>query len=96
MRWQALCADAGLEEDEVRRVSQRYDQYRCYTEDKGGDPLELPRWYHWYRVEKLSDGHAMATPPAEGCSVDAGVGNGGPVISEADFLSLLVKYRDSP
>jgi len=91
--WRARCAEAGLDENEVRRVSERYDMYRSYTDAQGAEPLGLSRWYHWYRVEKLSEGHAMAAPPAAGCSVEPGVGDAGPIISERDFLALLQHYR---
>ena len=96
MDWRARCREIGLDPQELKAVSRRYDMYREYTDAQGGNTLDLPRWYKWYRVEKLSEGHAMLTPPVQGCSVSADAGNpavGGPVVSEADFLALLQAYR---
>jgi len=91
--WRERCVELGLDPQEVKSVSKRYDMYRLYTDDQGGDTLPLERWYKWYRVEKLSEGHAMLTPPEQDCSVQAGTERTGPVISEPDFLQLLVWYR---
>ena len=93
--WIGLCGGLGLEPDEVRIVSRRYDMYKSYT-DAGKNPaLPLGRWYTWYRVEKLSEGHASLTPPASGCSVDAEASGREEVISEADFLRLMMMYRET-
>ena len=93
--WRERCRDFGLEPHEVKAVSQRYDMYQRYTDERGGDTLPLERWYTWYRVEKLSEGHAMRSPPVQGCSVGPEVEAGGPVVSEQDFLQLLLAYRES-
>lgn len=76
-------------------MSQRYDMYREYTDSRAGDALPLERWYQWYRVEKLTEGHAMLTPPEQDCSVQAPAERTGPVISEEDFLQLLLLYRQT-
>ena len=76
-------------------MSSRYDMYSEYTDGQGAESLDLPRWYKWYRVEKLSEGHAMATPPVQGCSIEAGTEAPGPVVSEAEFLAILELFRDS-
>jgi hypothetical protein len=94
--WRQRCADLGLDPQELKSVSSRYDMYRRYTDEQGGNTLSLPRWYKWYRVEKLSEGHAMLAPPAEGCSVETETESQGPVVSEAEFLSLLELYRERP
>jgi hypothetical protein len=91
--WRQLCTELGLDAQEVKNVSKRYDMYKRYNDEQGGDTLPLERWYKWYRVEKLSEGHAMLAPPAEGCSIDPDAGPQGPVVSEADFLALLLLYR---
>ena len=44
-------------------------------------------------MEKMSEGHAMLTPPEQGCSVGPDVETTGPIVSEADFLGLLRLYR---
>ena len=67
--------------------------YQRYTDENGGDTLPLDRWYKWYRIEKLSEGHAMQAPPEPGCSIEVGTQRTGGVISEHDFLQLLVSYR---
>ena len=92
-RWRTRCAELGLEAQEVKSVSGRYDMYERYTQSQGGTVLPLDRWYKWYRVEKLSEGHAMQTPPVAGCSVGPDTLATGPVVSEADFLELLSLYR---
>jgi hypothetical protein len=48
------CTELGLDPQEIKAVSSRYDMYKSYTDQHGGDTLNLPRWYQWYRVEKLS------------------------------------------
>ena len=84
----------GLDPLEVRKVSSRYDMYKNYTDEKTGKSLPLERWYKWYRIEKLSEGHATRNPPADGCSVGADTTTPEPVISETDFLQLLRMYRE--
>jgi hypothetical protein len=71
-QWRQRCAELGLDPQEVKSVSGRYDMYQRYTDERGGETLSLERWYSWYRVEKLSEGHAMRTPPVQGCSVEVG------------------------
>jgi hypothetical protein len=91
--WRQRCSEFGLDPHQVKSVSSRYDMYKTYTDANGGNTLPLPRWYQWYRVEKLSEGHAMLTPPADGCSIGPDTTPEGPVISETDFLELLESYR---
>ena len=92
--WRLKCTDIGLDPQEVRAVSSRYDMYKRYTDDMGGNTLPLERWYKWYRVEKLSEGHAMLSPPEQGCSIDIEAGQDtGPVVSESAFLEILQLYR---
>ena len=91
--WRQRCVELGLDPQEVKSVSSRYDMYKKFTDDNGGNTLPVPRWYKWYRVEKLSEGHAMQTPPEQGCSVGPETDTQGPVISEQDFLLLLKAYR---
>ena len=93
--WRDRCAELGLDPQEVKAVSSRYDMYRKYTDAQGGDTLPLPRWYKWYRVEKLSEGHAMRTPPEVGCSITTAAPAAGAVVSEGDFLQLLEAYRQA-
>lgn len=91
--WQVRCATLGLNPQEVKSVSGRYDMYERYTGSQGGQVLPLDRWYRWYRIEKLSEGHAMLTPPVTGCSVGPDTVAAGPVVSEEDFMQLLILYR---
>lgn len=93
--WRTRAARLGLDPQEVKSVSRRYDMYQTYTDAQGGNTLPLARWYKWYRIEKLSEGHAMLSPPAAGCSVSADALSSGGVVSEADFLTLLELYRAS-
>ncbi len=93
--WRARCIELGLDPQELRAVSQRYDMYRSYTDEQGGDTLPLDHWYKWYRIEKLSEGHAMLAPPDQGCSVGPDVHQSGNVVGEQDFLQLLQSYRTS-
>ena len=93
--WRARAAGLGLDPQEVKSVSRRYDMYKTYTDAQGGNTLPLARWYKWYRIEKLSEGHAMLAPPAEGCSVSPETLPSGGVVSEPDFLALLELYRTS-
>ena len=94
--WRARCRELGLDPQEIKSVSRRYDMYREYNAQQNVEVMELPRWYKWYRVEKLSEGHAMLTPPEQGCSVsaeDARLNEAAPAVSESEFLSLLQAYR---
>lgn len=91
--WRMRCAELGLDPQEVKSVSSRYDMYKSYTDEQGGNTLPLARWYKWYRVEKLSEGHATVAPPADGCSVGPEAVPQAPLISEMDFLELLQLYR---
>jgi hypothetical protein len=93
--WRQRCIEFGLDPQELKSVSSRYDMYKTYTDANGGNTLPLPRWYKWYRVEKLSEGHAMLAPPVDGCSIGPDTAPDGPVISEPDFLELLQSYRQS-
>ena len=93
--WRQRCRQLGLDPQEVKAVSARYDMYKAYTDERTGDSLPLERWYKWYRVEKLSEGHAMQTPPAQDCSVGPEISADTPVVSEADFLQLLLAYRQT-
>lgn len=77
-------------------MSQRFDMYQRYHDEHGSETLSLDRWYSWYRVEKMSEGHALLAPPEPGCSVGPDVATDGPVVSEADFLALLQLYRGVP
>jgi hypothetical protein len=94
--WRQRCIELGLDPQELKSVSNRYDMYKTYTDANGGNTLPLPRWYKWYRVEKLSEGHAMLVPPVDGCSIGPDTATDGPVISETDFLGLLESYRQPP
>jgi len=94
--WRQQCTEYGLDPHQVKSVSSRYDMYKTYTDANGGNTLPLPRWYKWYRVEKLSEGHAMLAPPADGCSIGPDTTPDGPIISERDFLGLLECYRQPP
>jgi len=91
--WRAACTALGLDPQEVKSVSGRYDMYKRYTDEHGSETLDLPRWYKWYRVEKISEGHGMLTPPAQDCSISPDAESSGPVVSELDFLQLLELYR---
>jgi len=91
--WRTRCSELGLDPQELKSVSGRYDMYKRFTDDQGGNTLPLARWYKWYRVEKLSEGHAMLTPPAADCSVGQEAAGPGPVVGEATFLELLQLYR---
>ena len=91
--WRQRCSELGLDPQEVKNVSRRYDMYKQYHDQHGGDTLPLDRWYSWYRVEKISEGHAMLAPPEQGCSVGSEVVTDGPIVTEQDFYQLLVLYR---
>ncbi len=91
--WRARAEALGLDPQEVRAVSHRYDMYKSYTDAHGGNTLPLSRWYKWYRVEKLSEGHALLSPPVAGCSVGSETSANGIVIGEQEFLELLELYR---
>ena len=93
--WRAECERVGLDPNEVRKVSARYNMYRDYTLEQTGDCLPLERWYKWYRVEKLSEGHATSTPPAADCSVGPDAAAPAPVVSGPEFLRILELCRDS-
>jgi hypothetical protein len=93
IHWRTRCKQLGLDPQEVKSVASRYGMYQSYTAQQGVEVLDLPRWYKWYRVEKLSEGHAMQSPPEQGCSVGPETQSQGPVISEHDFLALLQDYR---
>jgi len=94
--WRQATSELGLDPDEVRRVSERYDMHRDYNLKQNAEVLPLDRWYKWYRMEKLSEGHGMIQPPAQGCSISGAADSDvptGEVVSEAAFLRLLELYR---
>jgi hypothetical protein len=93
--WRQRCRELGLDPHEIKSVSARYDMYKTYTDQQGGETLDLPRWYKWYRVEKLSEGHAMTTPPPQSCSIGPDTEPGAPAVGEQQFLELLELYRSS-
>ncbi len=93
-QWRQRAKALGLNPQEIKSVSSRYDMYKQFTDAQdGAETLDLQRWYKWYRVEKLSEGHAMTTPPEQGCSIGPDTAEQGPVISVQDFLQLLMQYR---
>ena len=92
--WRQRCSELGLDPQEVKSVSQRYDMYKRYHDERGSDTLPLDRWYTWYRVEKISEGHAMLAPPEQACSVGSEVVTDGPIVTEQDFYELLQLYRE--
>ena len=47
--WRARCRELGLDPQEVKAVSSRFDMYDKYTREQGQDPLPLDRWYKWLR-----------------------------------------------
>lgn len=87
--WITLCKRYGLDAAEVQIVSERYDMYKNYTYTSTGSALPLARWYKWYRIEKLSEGHAAIGD----CSVDPEAISRQQVLGEADFLEILELYR---
>ena len=91
--WISLCAGYGLDADEVRIVSGRYDMYKDYTDSGTSTALPLERWYKWYRIEKLVEGHAAIGGSIAGCSVDPEAASRQQVLGEADFLQVLKLYR---
>jgi hypothetical protein len=97
-QWRLQCREIGLDPIEVKKVLSRYEMYKTYTDEHGDSTLDLPRWYKWYRVEKLSEGHAMLIPPEQGCSIGADTKeppnqDTQQIIGEADFLCLLEACR---
>lgn len=93
--WRSLCEQHSLDPDEVRIVAERFDMYTSYTESTAGSALPLERWYKWYRIEKLSEGHAATGAPPAGCSVSADASGRVEVLGEPEFLRLLQLYRES-
>ncbi|SVB07086.1 uncharacterized protein METZ01_LOCUS159940 [marine metagenome] len=89
--WITLCSRYGLDAVEVQIVSERYDMYKDYTSSGTGKALPLARWYKWYRIEKLSEGHAAIGD----CSVDPEAISRKQVLGEADFLQILELYRNT-
>jgi len=95
MKWREKSLSYGLDPEEVPRVFSRYAMHKSYNEKMGAEVLPLANWYKWYRIEKLSEGHAMTQAPAEGCSVsEAAPGQipTGPLATERQFLDLLELY----
>jgi len=95
--WRAQCAALGLDPQDVKNVSGRYDMHVQYNSEHGASVLPLQRWYKWYRVEKLSEGHAMLQPPPSGCSIgpDSNQAEAAQIVGEQEFLQLLELYRGS-
>jgi hypothetical protein len=94
--WRQQCKAIGLDPQEVKSVAKRFAMYKTYTDAQGGNTLELPDWYKWYRVEKLSEGHANLTPPGQGCSIESSTDNPearSTIVGETEFLALLEAYR---
>ncbi|MEC9374812.1 MAG: hypothetical protein VYA80_00415 [Pseudomonadota bacterium] len=93
LNWKIETDRLNLDAEDVKKVSKRYDMYKNYTEKETGEYLSLERWYHWYRIEKLSEGHAAQSPPEQGCSIDQDTSNTKEIVSAADFLAVLKLYR---
>ena len=93
--WLSLCSQYGLDPDEVRIVSGRYDMYKDYNDTDSSTALPLDRWYRWYRIEKLAEGHAAIGASVAGCSVDPGAEVRQQVLGEAEFLQVLKLYRET-
>ena len=91
MDWKAQCLEWGIDPDEVRLVSQRYDMYRNYWQGKGRQGLPLERWFNWYRTEKVSE---AGDPAASGCSVDPNSANASTLGNPALFLKVLRSHRE--
>jgi hypothetical protein len=86
--WLRLCRDAGLEPAEVQRVLSHYRAYRTYTVQQRGEPLPLPAWFRFYRMEVASEGGQQAPAPS-GCSVDDDARNRGALGKPREFLDAL-------
>ena len=91
--WISLCTRYGLEPDEVRIVSGRYDMYKDYTDSSTSATLPLERWYMWYRIEKLAEGHAAIGGSVAGCSIEPEAAAREQVLGETEFLQVLELYR---
>lgn len=91
MDWKSQCQEWGIDPEEVRIVSRRYDMYRDYWEGKGREGLPLDRWFSWYHTEKASE---AGDPTASGCSVAPDSVNASTLNHPARFLQVLKRHRD--
>ncbi len=91
--WISLCTGYGLEPDEIKIVSGRYDMYKDYTDSGTSATLPLERWYKWYRIEKLDEGHAALGGSVAGCSIEPEAAGREQVLGETEFLQVHELYR---
>ena len=90
MDWMTQCREWGIDPEEVRIVSQRYELYAQYWQEKGRQGLPLERWFNWYRTEKASE---AGDPTASGCSVDPESVNASTLNHPERFLEILKRHR---
>ena len=91
--WRRLAQEASIDPNEVRLVYERYDAYREFT-SRSGAPLPLEQWFRFYHREKSSEG-IQAGPPPSGCSADGDAVNDGCLKRPAEFLQVLIAYRNA-
>jgi hypothetical protein len=89
--WQALARSHGIDPDEVRLVYERYEAHRQFAGRGSGEPIELARWFGFYRMEKASEGE-QAGPAPSGCSVDSDAVNNACISRPAEFLAVLKAF----
>ena len=92
-RWQALARAHRIDPEEVRLVFDRFDAQRRFHAGGAGEPLELARWFRFYRMEKASEGR-QAGPAPSGCSIDSDAVNDACIERPVEFLTVLEAYAD--
>ncbi|MAF84455.1 MAG: hypothetical protein CL797_10185 [Chromatiales bacterium] len=93
-QWLELCRTSGINPQEVQLIYGRYDAYRAFTEQKTGSSLPLAKWFHFYQLEKSSEG-LQVNIPAESCLADGDAVNNACLRHPAAFLKALKAYDAS-
>jgi hypothetical protein len=89
--WQAMCLGERIDPAEVRLVYERYAAYRRFTEQGTRAALPLERWFHFYHLEKTSEG-IQAGSPVAGCAADGDAVNDACLSRPRAFLRVLSAY----
>lgn len=89
--WLALARDYRIDPEAIRLVFSRFDAQRRFHARGRGEPLELARWFRFYRMEKATEGR-QAGPVPGGCSVDGAADNDACIDRPGEFLQVLEAY----
>jgi len=90
-QWLELCRTTEIDPQEVQLIYGRYDAYRDFTEKNTGSCIPVEQWFHFYYLEKNSEGLQVGVP-VEGCSADGDAVNNACLRRPGIFLEVLKAY----